>query len=1063
MKSRVLFVLLTLVIAVSMVVAPVVRARSGGTSSPSLQLTTSHPPKPVREVPQEVRDLFRNGMTVEEFLQRFPGPVPRALEPFVNEPMAFIVEMEGDPLAVVYAERQAAKAPMSKAAQQEYVAALKAAQAPVVQALAKLGGTVIDQYTKAYNGILVLLPLSKRAEVLKMPGVKAVHRAPTHTIDLSASVPLINADKVWNTLGFDGTGVTVAIIDTGIDYTHAALGGSGNAADYTGNNPDVIETGTFPTAKVIGGYDFAGTKYDAGCKDTSVCSKTPTPDADPLDENGHGTHVASTVAGVGTTTMGKGVAPGAKLYALKVFGASGSTNLVQSAIEWAMDPNGDGDISDHVDVINMSLGASYGPNDPADPELVAVNNASAIGVVVVASAGNSGNTSYIVGSPSVADSVISVAASTTGYATGPTVSVAGSTLITQTNLLYQPPAFDNNTGHFTQTITATLFYVGNVITDTLCTTGSLPTTTLQGKIALIQRGDCAFTTKVNNAASLGAVGALIFNHSSGGNSRVTMAGSPVNIPAGFLAHDDGANLVPAHGQTVVVSAETQVTTVKDQYTPADTVASFSSRGPRGFDSILKPDVTAPGVAIFAAKMGSGDQGVSYSGTSMAAPHVAGVAALLKQAHPGWTPEQIKAAMMNTAHDLVDRSPVVRQGAGRVDVLAAANAPALAIGDRSLVSLNWGVVPLTSDSPYSSQKSIQVQNLTTSTVTYTVGWMFGPGSSTSGVSLSLPPQVVVNKAPSSAVVPVTLHIDPTAVSNGFRTLEEYMGYVVFTNTATISDVLRVPFYVMPQPYSHLAQGTITGTMESKTVDFYHSGPITSSLWAYPAFAYDANQSGVGDEADLRMVGMDYGWTSGTYGPVFTAAFNVWGSWHTPQPYFAEFDLYLDVDQDGASDLVNFNYNYGWYSGGDHNDTWVVIQLDLHTNTLSLGSPYLIYTDYNTGFQEWYLPAAWNGLGSGDTDFNFKVYSFDYNGNYDFVGTFTFDYAHPPFSLAWGSDPGPSSPMTTVKASITDLYGYSKSMPVGIMVVDYQGEPGVGQAYYVKFPPVYYKFFPVINAP
>ncbi|MCX7856026.1 MAG: S8 family serine peptidase, partial [Anaerolineae bacterium] len=516
---------------------------------------------------------------------------------------------------------------MSAAAQKGYVETLRQAQDKLEPQLKALGARVISRYQKVYNGFLVRVPLRQLARIRNLPGVKAIHRAPEHRLDLSASVPLIGAPQVWQNLGYDGEGVTIAIIDSGIDYYHAALGGSGDPDDYANDDHEVIEPGTFPTAKVIGGYDFAGPNYDA--RSTDPARNTPVPDPDPIDGDGHGTHVASTAAGIGVEgVFGPGVAPKALLYALKVFGEpAGSTNLVIDAIEWAMDPNGDGDVSDCVDVINMSLGSTYGPNDPTDPEIIAVNNASALGVIVVASAGNAGNVSYIHGSPAAADSAIAVAASTTGYATGPTISVSGTIYITQTNIIYQPPAFANNTGQFTERVTATLFYVGTIVTDTLCLQdiGGLSGQPLTGTVALIQRGVCSFSEKVNNAAALGAVGAIIFNHATGGNERVTMSGDPVAIPAGFIARQDGLNLRPAHGQTVIVSAVNEVRTVPDPYIPADSIATFSSRGPRGFDSFLKPDVTAPGVGIFAADMGTGTGGVSYSGTSMAAPHVAGLA------------------------------------------------------------------------------------------------------------------------------------------------------------------------------------------------------------------------------------------------------------------------------------------------------------------------------------------------------------------------------------------------------------------------------------------------------
>ncbi|MGC8947629.1 MAG: S8 family serine peptidase, partial [Anaerolineae bacterium] len=640
----------------------------------------------------EVIELFKDGMSIEEFILLNNGQIPRALEPFVDREVAVIIELEAPPLAAKLTEKGGIGV-MSAMDQRKYVETLRETQAQLEPQLQALGARVFSRYQKVYNGFLARVPLRQLAAIRDLPGVKAVHRAPEHRPSLATSVPLIGADQVWTQLGYEGEGVTIAIVDTGIDYYHAALGGSGDPADYANDDREIIEPGTFPTAKVIGGYDFAGPNYDASSDDPD--EYTPQPDPDPLDGDGHGTHVASTAAGVATDSVSKGVAPKALLYALKVFGEpAGSTNLVLDAVEWSMDPNGDGDVSDRVDVINMSLGATYGPNDPTDPEIIAINNASALGVIVVASAGNSGNVSYIHGSPAAADSAIAVAASTTGYATAPTLSISGTLYVTQTNIIYQPPAFDGGTGLFTERMTATLAYVGVITTsDFLCSTDGIPEDALAGKIALIQRGVCSFSVKVNNAAALGAVGAIIFNSAAGGNERITMGGDPVAIPAGFIARQDGLYLIPAHGQTVIVSAVDEVRTLPDPYTPADTIATFSSRGPRGFDSSLKPDVSAPGVGIFAAAVGTGDGGVSYSGTSMAAPHVAGLAALIREAHPDWTPEQVKAAMMNTAVDLVagPSRQTPRQGAGRIQAYPAVTAETIAIGDPDRVSLNWGVL------------------------------------------------------------------------------------------------------------------------------------------------------------------------------------------------------------------------------------------------------------------------------------------------------------------------------------------------------------------------------------
>src|SRR5262249_24987583 len=223
--------------------------------------------------------------------------------------------------------------------------------------------------------------------------------------------------KAVQDAGFDGSGVRVAVLDTGIDYTHKFFGGPGTAAAYqaaygtsTADSKNTTTDGLFPTAKVIGGFDFVGEKWPAG---------PLAPDPDPIDcgpsvipapcFGGHGTHVADIIAGNDGASH-KGVAPGASLYAVKVCSAialacSGAALL--QGIEFALDPDGDGDISDAVDVINMSLGASYGQiqDDLAEASAIAAR----LGVVVVAAAGNAADRPYIVSSPSIAPEAISVA------------------------------------------------------------------------------------------------------------------------------------------------------------------------------------------------------------------------------------------------------------------------------------------------------------------------------------------------------------------------------------------------------------------------------------------------------------------------------------------------------------------------------------------------------------------------------------------------------------------------------------------------------------------------------
>lgn|GEM_PF-2751176 len=228
------------------------------------------------------------------------------------------------------------------------------------------------QFFTVFNGLAATVGPDTLAALRAHPDVTAVHPDREVKAILDTSVSYVKAPAFWTSHGgFRGAGQVIAVVDTGIDYTHADLG----ACAWIGSG-----------CKVAGGYDFHND------------------DADPVDDNGHGTHVAATAAGNGSLL---GVAPDATLLAYKVLGADGSgyMSTVIAGIEAAVDPDGDLDTSDHADVINLSLG---GPGDPDDPSSQAVDAATAAGVVVVAAAGNSG-AYFTVGSPGTARTAITVA------------------------------------------------------------------------------------------------------------------------------------------------------------------------------------------------------------------------------------------------------------------------------------------------------------------------------------------------------------------------------------------------------------------------------------------------------------------------------------------------------------------------------------------------------------------------------------------------------------------------------------------------------------------------------
>ncbi|MBK6404562.1 MAG: S8 family serine peptidase [Holophagales bacterium] len=345
-----------------------------------------------------------------------------------------MVELVEPAAAVAYGNALKANAGLPRAQARSAAAAAGRAQTAVVRSaqsrfdtdLARLSVRPTDLFRvqKSLNGVALEVNLSQMAELRALPGVKRVIPLYLEHPTNSTSVPFIGTPQVWaNTIGLpagaDGSGIRIGIIDSGTDYLHPAFGGPGAAAaDYVTERTDTAAFttagtalgGSFPTAKVVGGWDFAGDAYTGG-------AAPPVPDPNPMDCGGHGSHVSGTAAAYGMNAdgstftgpydanpstyssllIGPGAAPMADIYALRVFGCSGSTGLTTLAIDWAMDPNGDLDFSDHLDVINMSLGSSFG--SAVNATAVSSDNAALAGVIVVASAGNAGDTFFISGAP----------------------------------------------------------------------------------------------------------------------------------------------------------------------------------------------------------------------------------------------------------------------------------------------------------------------------------------------------------------------------------------------------------------------------------------------------------------------------------------------------------------------------------------------------------------------------------------------------------------------------------------------------------------------------------------
>jgi len=371
-------------------------------------------------------------------------------------------------------------------------------------------------------------------------------------------------------------------------------------------------------------------------------------DDDPMETTGlygqstlHGTHVAGIIAANGKI---QGVAPDAKIIAYRALGpgGSGTTEQVLAAIDRA--------IKDKVDILNLSLGNNV--NGPDLPISLALNKAVEKGITAVTSSGNSGPNMWTVGSPGTAARAISVGAST------PILKVPYLSIDGRSEKLRLEPMQGSVNWRLDRTYEIVYGKLGKKEDLSLAS----------GKIVLLQRGELTFSEKARNALDAGAAAVIIYNNLNG--PFIGNLDQKIDIPVATLPKHLGQELA-----NELVKNNLYIKT--DIIEEKDFLASFSSRGPVTSTWEIKPDVVAPGVAITSTIPGGY---LALQGTSMAAPHVAGAAALIKQAHPDWGPDDIKAALMNTATPILNEKKLpyktYEQGAGRIQITEAVETDSL---------------------------------------------------------------------------------------------------------------------------------------------------------------------------------------------------------------------------------------------------------------------------------------------------------------------------------------------------------------------------------------------------
>jgi len=764
----------------------------------------------------------------------------------------------------------------SSEAQKAQAARVEAQQAGFRQLLANYAATELSALRVGANGLRLRVPVSELSGLRALPGVKSVGRVELHTPDNIDSVPWIGAPDVWSSLGLQGEDVSIGIIDTGIDYLHANFGGAGNPADYAANNKNIVEAGTFPTAKVVGGFDFAGPTYNA-----NVASSVPAPDGDPLDGNGHGSHVAGSAAGFGVAgTIGSGVAPQAELYALKVFSdAAGSTNLTSDAIEWAMDPNDDGDMSDHLDVINMSLGSPFGSKN--DPSAITAQNAADAGIIVVASAGNEGDLPYVTGAPAVADGAISVAANHPGGRILARVNVTAPASIAGFKF--------NEEGSGTTRVASV-----SPLSDTLVRSSPLNgcaaltnAAAVATNIVLMQRGTCTFQVKVNNAQAAGARAVVMYNNVAG--DPFVMGLAATTIPAVMVSLADGNQIA---AQTTTTTASLVQVTLDVGLDPSkdDRIAAFSSRGPGHDGSGFKPDVSAPGLAIVSTRAGSGTAAATLQGTSMASPHAAGAAALLHQEHPHVPPYVIKSLLQNSSvnGNASGDTSLARHGVGAIRVDSAAALTSFALpGGVSFGRINPTAL-------VNRKEDVLLENWNSGSRTFAVTHV--PQKTYPGVTVTCPSAVTLGSF-KTKTTSIRLRFDPKASAaagafdNASISQTEVDGWCIFSDG---TDTLRVGYLAVVDAASTMVAAPGAG---SQGVDVKNNGPAIGFAEGFTLVG-SGHTGAENSYSSISKVGVRRGDPDVYGGDVIEFGISV----DLPYEHISnlEVDVFLDTNGDGTED-------------------------------------------------------------------------------------------------------------------------------------------------------------------
>lgn len=747
---------------------------------------------------------------------------------------------------------QGKQAPVDAQAEVQAIAAAVERQGRAVAA--ETGASVLYTAHNSVRGVAIRGDAEKIRELASRSDVVMISPIVSKTPSNTGTVIDTQAITSWQQTGYTGKGVKIAIIDTGVDYTHTQFGGPGTAEAYEKaskmTDMPAADSGLYDPEKYLGGYDLAGDNYDSA---SDAADALPQPDNNPLDCRfaGHGTHVAGTAAGYAVNAdgstfkgdytkiteeemkgmkIGAGSAPGAQIVDFRVFGCEGSTDLTGQALDRALDPNNDGKYDDRVDVVNMSLGSDYGATD--DPENVIVDALTRQGVLSVAAAGNSraangnGDTYSISGNPANARSALAVANS------------IGSTAAIDKAKAHSPAGLAGDlSGDYSVSFDYSAATPEQLIGEVVKSTPENPFgceaypegTDFGGKWVFIDWTDnfetfpCGSAVRFNNIEKAGGKGVILASNLD--YETIGIAGNST-IPGIRLVAQDAEKVRAAldAGEEVKIELKNEwISSVLVEHGLFDQVNTSTGRGVHGTVGYTKPDVAAPGTGIGSAAVAGGSDKAVMSGTSMASPHVAGIAALVYEANQSYSAPQVKAAIMNSAvHDLKTEDGAIhsveRVGSGRVDALKAVNQKVLTYSadHPDQVSESFGVIEVLPDAGVQTfTRKLTVDNSDNKAHTYEVS--FAASSDLPGVEVSAPKTVSVEAGGKTTFV-VTVTVDPSKLEKKLESASsaQQLGYdrqfmsiesgrLLLTENG---NEMRLPLQIAPKPVSDMKAAAST---------------------------------------------------------------------------------------------------------------------------------------------------------------------------------------------------------------------------------------------------------------